>query len=235
MNEPFLTITGADDRFDTLSLAFLMRDLGVQDVEWAFLISAKQAGCARYPTWEWLRSVVASANHHSIFPRIALHLCGRIARGFADGLVLPSILEELAPSRIQINGWEPAHETDSLWLQAKKYGVPMILQCRSEQTLQQVCEDVERVGSGTSVLFDVSGGSGRSPERWPERPPIAPGVRVGYAGGITPATVRNVLSQLGPREGMWIDCESGVRTNDELDVAKVRQLVENVRAFRAGK
>jgi phosphoribosylanthranilate isomerase len=65
-------------------------------------------------------------------------------------------------------------------------------------------------------LFDTSGGRG-------EIPLAVPGHNkarlVGFAGGITP---ENVLRWIGSvnAQNYWIDMESGVRTDDWLDLDK---------------
>ena len=68
-------------------------------------------------------------------------------------------------------------------------------------------------------LFDRSGGRGRrSFDAWP--PPTSPNVRAGYAGGISPASIGAALAavqQFGPAS-VWLDMETGVRTDDRFDV-----------------
>jgi phosphoribosylanthranilate isomerase len=69
-------------------------------------------------------------------------------------------------------------------------------------------------------LFDRSGGL------WPPHPG---GDRlVGYAGGIGPDNVADVLEQIGATGPYWIDMESGVRTDDRFDLGKCRRVCEAV-------
>ena len=59
-------------------------------------------------------------------------------------------------------------------------------------------------------------------------------VRMGYAGGIGPDNVVDVLRDIGPVRPTWIDMESGVRTGDKFDLAKVRRVLEQVAMVRGG-
>ena len=51
---------------------------------------------------------------------------------------------------------------------------------------------------------------------------------LGFAGGIGPDNVLDVIRDIGPRDPYWIDMESGVRTDDKLDLAKVRRVLEQI-------
>ena len=37
-----------------------------------------------------------------------------------------------------------------------------------------------------------------------------------------------LIRDIGPRDPYWIDMESGVRTDDKLDLAKVRRVLEQI-------
>ncbi len=76
-----------------------------------------------------------------------------------------------------------------------------------------------------SVLLDASGGRGLdTPIK------ILKGkVKVGYAGGINPDNVAEKMTYLMTNNDVgdfWIDMESGVRTNDWFDIAKVKRVLE---------
>ena len=68
-------------------------------------------------------------------------------------------------------------------------------------------------------LFDVSFGTGIRPTHWPR---ANPAVLCGYSGGIGPDTVSAVVEAIAAPAGVpyWIDMESGIRTNDRLDLDK---------------
>lgn len=214
-----VTITGADDRTNPVDLLNLSDRFPF--VEWGILCSDKRAGTPRYPSVAWtlgFMNAVHQWGHRGT--GIALHLCGSNARSFMHNDSLA-----VGPGRVQVNGFDPDEATAMLRPRLTR---EVILQCRSEDTLQAVADFITRRPGGSaamSILFDVSGGRGIEPARWP-RAPL--GVRMGYAGGITPDNVLDVLRDIGPVEPTWIDMESGVRTNDVLDLAKVEMVLSRV-------
>jgi hypothetical protein len=84
------------------------------------------------------------------------------------------------------------------------------------------------------MLYDVSGGKGKQPKKW--HPP-AEGVHCGYAGGIGPANVVEILKKIGDVVGetpFWIDMESRVRDESErFDITKVESVLEQVHTYLA--
>jgi phosphoribosylanthranilate isomerase len=82
-----------------------------------------------------------------------------------------------------------------------------------------------------AVLFDESAGRGISPESW-DKP--LPGHVCGYAGGINPSNVQahiDMIAKVAPGYTTWIDMETGVRTDDAFDLAKVRRVLEIARPY----
>ena len=56
-------------------------------------------------------------------------------------------------------------------------------------------------------------------------------VYTGYAGGISVDNIENVCENITSHKDnsfVWIDMESGVRTNDEFDIDKVNKVIEKV-------
>jgi phosphoribosylanthranilate isomerase len=210
-----VTITGADDAIDPADLVRLSREFPF--VEWGILFSAKRAGVSpRYPSLAWIDRLLS---HHADL-RLALHLCGSTARDKMKGR---DPFPTTGFGRVQINGFD-VHEA---FLLERAEGHEVILQCRSEADLQGYATFIAaRPNLRASILFDPSGGRGLEPARWP-RAPL--GVRMGYAGGIGPDNVLDVLAAIGPVEPTWIDMESGVRGDgDRFDLAKVRRVLETM-------
>ena len=117
------------------------------------------------------------------------------------------------------------------WLRCKR--VEWVLQCGDETDIQDAIELARTLEMGrVSALFDASGGRGIEPFRWPVSPVS---IRFGFAGGIGPDNLVEVLRDIGPREApFWIDMESGVRTDDRFDLAKVRAVLEAAKPFVEG-
>jgi hypothetical protein len=221
-----VTITGADDSVSPAALADFSS--AYPFVEWGILLSTKRIGEPRYPSLSWR---VRLGKLRKI-PPLSLHLCGQSARDIlaGDTDLMGALGEEYA--RVQVNGWVPSPTFRHLVChEAREF----ILQVRGDEFLQPAADeaaaitaemDPQFVNGTVSALWDCSGGRGLEPFSWP-RPPL--GLRLGYAGGITPDNVRDVLGAIGPvSHDFWIDMESGVRTDDRFDVAKVWRLLETV-------
>ena len=102
----------------------------------------------------------------------------------------------------------------------------VILQMNSRESLGSFLHYMEEPTPHVAYLIDGSGGRGIDK-------PIEiydnPDIHVGYAGGINPENVGAKLSQLLEHRSygsFWIDMESGVRTDDWLDLDKVERVLE---------
>jgi hypothetical protein len=213
-----VTITGADDATSPYALVALAR--AYPSLEWGILYSDKRAGTPRYPSAAWRAALPDLPD-----VRYALHLCGSAAREVVVAGV-PRRAVDRRYARVQINGYEPG-SPGSL----ATGDVRWILQCREEAALPIVTEDARAIGG--EVLYDPSGGRGHrlTLPRW--LTPIAD-VRIGYAGGIGPDHVTEVLDAIaaatGRRHGFWIDMESGVRdAHDRLDLDRAQEVLVRVR------
>ena len=216
-----VTITGADDGVDIGVLIALSRHFPF--VEWGILFSESRQNEPRYPSAAWLSELCRQG--HRL--RLSMHLCGKYARetlvGIATWVDGWSVFQ-----RVQVNGYTPPQYF--LTTVAVRQPFEFILQVRSEEHLQAAAHEVGMMPKA-SILFDPSGGRGIETFKWPERPF---GVRMGYAGGIKPSNVEDVLKDIGPvPDGTWVDMESGVRDgNDHLDFAKVNEVLEKVARWR---
>jgi hypothetical protein len=212
-----VTITGADDKVDPHRLLALAEEFPF--VEWGILYSVKRQGTPRYPTEHWIDYLT-----HIPGLKLSLHLCGKAARTTLAGDDA-WLVERPWFRRVQVNGYTaPAPALVALAKTLPSF--EFILQVRREEDLQEAAHDAAQMPSA-SLLYDPSGGTGKECFRWP----VAPfGAKLGYAGGIKPATVLDILVEIGlVDEGAWIDMESGVRdTNDQFDLGLVREVLEKV-------
>lgn len=199
----FVTFTGLDARTD---LARAVEIAARWPVEFGVLYSAKRSGLhPRYPGLREMRRAMESA-----IPRLALHVCGQAARDLNDrGRIdfAPHVLD--AFSRVQVNHPRPRPTHLAGW--AVEHKMRVIAQTR---------EGFEGLDPVVAWLFDQSGGTGTSPSVWPKHP--GDGWTVGYAGGISQDNVRDAIERIpaGEDDHYWLDMESGVRTNDWLDLDK---------------
>ena len=213
-----ITITGADDATDPRDLVRLSEEFPF--VEWGVLYSRKKAGSARYPTHEWL----ARFGRQKL-PKASLHLCGTAADDALYGKSEPVALAESHYfDRVQINGWVP---TASLATAGWTRKCRPILQARDVGAVREACVHARAIDSYAgvpgAVLYDPSGGTGA---RLTELPEPVLNVKIGYAGGIGPENIGDVLHALeGRNYPYWLDMESRVRTDERLDLTKVRQVL----------
>lgn len=236
----FITFSGLDETLDEGGLRALS---ALPDVEFAVLIKpASAAGNAspRYPSPAWIDAFTAAQPRE----RLALHLCGDLARLAVEA---PEALASAVPAaiarrfaRIQLNlkSVPPTGAAlASLRRLAPLWGRPAFI-------VQVKLPDSDRLavvlaahaavdpflGRGRiHALIDPSGGLGMLPE---SRPPCLAGVFTGHAGGIAPANCAAEAAkavraaEAGGAETTWIDMESGIRTNDRFDVAKAIACLE---------
>lgn len=215
-----MTITGADDNTSVTQMAEL--SLEFPFVEWGILVSRSSEGKPRFPSRKWCDHLNVEAIHSGWKIAASMHICGAWARSAFSGTLnwheLPSIRQWAA--RVQVNGTAP--ESDSSVMEIVQ-GQRLIFQHPSSAGLLW---SARAAGNDASPLFDLSGGKGISPAEWPD--PF-PGIYCGYAGGIGPDNVAEVVADLSAKckEPFWIDMEGRVRdSRGNLDMAKVREVLK---------
>lgn len=227
-----VTITGADDAVDVNDLALFTCEYPF--VEWGILFSPKREGGPRYPKPEWVKRL-----REVPYMKLAAHFCGTCAR---DTLVGSDrwLLDKNNFQRVQINGFLGARFDEvSFTAMAGRYSHEFILQIGNEAGLQFGADVAKRAkavsGARASLLFDPSGGRGIEAFKWPTAPH---GARLGYAGGIKPENVVDVVGDIGAvnltsNRPYWIDMESGVRVDDKFNLGLVREVLSKVAPYVA--
>jgi hypothetical protein len=201
----FITFTGADDRTDVDGMIELSAHY---PIEWGILFSPSQQGRSqRFPSGQAQSRFLWSGLD------LAAHLCGAHSRNIMDGRDIESPVDLGIFKRIQINTFNP--DTARINTFRKDWGP----RCIAQATGKTFPKD-------TSIdwLFDVSGGAGAVPEKWPPYP----GRFVGYAGGIGPDNVLQVIDEIAASGPYWIDMETKVRTNEWFDLGLCRRVCEAV-------
>ena len=228
-----VTISGADDQTPPNQLLAISE--AYPFVEWGILLTPGQEPRQRYPTLAWIHQLESLMNGAM---KVSGHVCGgwakKICRGqFSEELDRPMF------TRMQLNlAHFIAREISDFGTIASC--LPMdreyIVQVgAAEHEGLRLAHALQNHGHLTSVLFDASGGHGLTPDRWPE--PVS-NLKCGFAGGLSPHNLENQLRILSAHVGdttMWIDMESGVRTEDgqELDLDKVRACLDIVQPYVA--
>jgi hypothetical protein len=224
-----VTITGADDYVKVSDLIDLSQRFSF--VEFGILFSANRTGTPRYPSWEWVEDLFAS---YPDTMNLSAHLCGRLARATlvdADDEFI-GLYEAAMFKRIQLNGASSyIKDVDNPKLFEYIDDIPhqFIMQIQSEEALDLV--NGFDLGSSASVVFDTSGGTGESPNGWPE---ANTKLYCGFAGGLGPHNVESEVGKLlaiPDDRHFWIDMESHIRVNDKFNMNRVVQVLETLAPF----
>lgn len=252
MSIKHVTITGADDSVNTFDLVRLSHDFPF--VEWGILAShnntIEAAGTNRYPSPRWITDLQGLAETQGGL-RLSLHINGHWVRRLLLGemIVPPELFHTFA--RVQLNFHADKCECDSTAFtkQLNALGRDIIFQLDGEKGNDHMeaaaCEEFENYFG----LFDVSGGAGILPDKWPE-PSESYALDdeteqfeyCGYAGGLGPDNLAEQIPLIlkasagnaNTNEGrIWIDMETHVRSfgDKQFDLGKVRRCLEIASPF----
>ncbi len=207
------TFTGADNQTSQEEMLKISQEF--EFVEWGILFGSKLDRC---PSQEWLTKLPQGIN-------LSAHLCGTFVAAAMNG-VFDSFDSFGSFGRIQLNFYKKRLE--------------VALNCQPLQdAIRKLKQDVifggnfkgveivpEKLPLNVQFLYDASGGHGISPKSWLE--PIK-NIAVGYAGGLCLENLADQLkniAEVAKDRSVWIDMESGVRTENKFDLTKVRQCLE---------
>lgn len=229
-NKTIVTFTGIDTRTDFRRLIRLQERYPL--AEFGVLLSASRAGKEnRYPEKEFFKEFL----YHSGL-NLALHVCGNLARNalqtdfksIVDAIGIPIMQFR----RIQLNGLSEMDGFQPVRALAPGRTEEIIIQQNPDRPLL-TGNEILVCNTRVSYLYDGSGGLGKET---PFRPLVVKRydeheTRVGYAGGINPDNVIDKwheAKQATMRSGLWIDMESGVRTDDWFDLDKVEAVLKKM-------
>lgn len=228
MKLTYCSITGADDAVDPQALADLSQVFPF--AEWAILWMPSAAGTKRFPKRAWIERFADTARGlHT-----AMHLCDQ---GLLDFIAGKQETLDLMRGfrRIQLNLKFGAVEGryDPADLVARVASMPqhefIVQYTHEKRAVLDLFADVPN----HAVLFDASAGRGISPDRWDA--PLD-GHFCGYAGGLNPDNVLaniKAIEKVAAGHTTWIDMETGVRTDDVFDLAKVSRVLEIAAPYAA--
>jgi len=217
-----VTFTGLDDHTDLSQVDEFCHDNPLAEI--GVLYSPSWVGTGRYPSVAKIYEFVEKYPH---VPK-ALHICGAGFMEFMDatphGWMLATKFD-----RVQLNmNWDKRKGKTPLggFVEAvRALKRPVIVQyTRGNKELVDAIAPSENV----QALFDGSGGRGKLPDFWPA--PL-PGRACGYAGGLAPGNIFSELQRIDKAAGdaaVWVDMESGVRTDDKFDLEKCRNVMFDV-------
>jgi len=227
-----ITFTGADDNTEVTDLIEISKDYPM--VEWGLLYSEKRFGTERYPSEKKFRDLL---NHNY---QKSLHLCGKAARDFIQKGNVNAVVYSYGQicDRIQLNfnDRKTPVDLDNFKKSLKAFNIPIILQVNSanNEFISRILkiQTFGKIYDEFHYLFDASGGNGKEINEIPQ--PLF-NVYCGYAGGLNPDNLKEKLELLDkslPKDAIiYIDMESGVRTDGEFDIEKVKQCLEITKKY----
>lgn len=235
------SLTGADDKVSPMALAALSaRYAKAVPPEWAILYCPEKEATARYPSAAWREGFLSIG-----LPHTAAHLCGpQVFREILDPASAPTRIADLSRyGRVQlnINARRPEfteEEVLAVYRILHQAGLHLILQHHhaSRRTIEKFLPGLDAASlSRIDLLYDESKGTGTAPEQWPPISTVGSvPLRCGYAGGLGPAVLEDELPRIHESATAWrdlpyfIDMESGIRTENEFDLAKAEAVLQFV-------
>lgn len=218
-----VTFTGVDDRTDVERLKDIARRYPFAEFGILFSESADN----RYPDVIPLLKALDKSG-----VRLSAHLCGKMARkivetgDFTEFRKACGIRADLfARCQLNVAGHSVDNPTRFLWFPATMKEV--IVQKKTGDGI--LYRHFSQYNPCCAPLLDDSGGRGRRGKL-----SYVDAEHAGYAGGIGPDNVADVLAEICAWEGVhgyWIDMESNVRTRDWFDLDKVEAVCEKVDGF----
>lgn len=203
----FISFAGIDDRTDLTMADELARQY---PIEWGIL-KCDRSNESRFPSKQAIDEIL------DINGKKSCHLCGKYSKRFQRMEEHENYgLEKY--ERIQVNGFKVG--TENFVVQKEKYNAEIIIQWRSDS--------FELVDFKQYLpLYDMSGGNGIFPDKFPHVPNDLGGM-VGLAGGLSPETIDKFISMIEPEGDYWIDMESQVRSNGWMDLEKIKFICEKI-------
>lgn len=219
----YVTITGADDNVHYDDMLSLYKQYPF--IEWAILFGPNTG--PRYPSDSWIKGL-----KDCVGMNLSAHLCGKwVSDAIKGNCVLPEEIHMF--QRIQFNLGKdrlPKALRSAKFLDAiSAIDKPVIMGGNYEGIAADYWFFMDH---GICPLFDASGGQGILAEKWPF--PLGESLLCGYAGGLDPKNLREQLKAIEAVVGhaeIWIDMETGVRTDNQLDFNKIKKVLKIARTW----
>lgn len=210
-----ITLTGADEDVSYDYMQDLYKRFPM--IEFGILLSENSGLKPRYPSTQWIENLPDNLP-------LSLHICGN---------TFPSPKESSSKKfrRIQINTDLSVADDDNL-----NDFLDIINKYFNHKLIFQYNEDnksfLERLFLKTNnfhILYDSSLGKGKF--IGDILPPPFHDVYTGYAGGINPDNILDIVKQIIKIDvgvAVYLDIESGIRTNNKWDNDKVERILKYV-------
>jgi len=251
LNLRILGFCGADESVDVE----LLQIISVRHpwVEWGILFGTDLEGSPRFPSRRWLENLFLVKKEAGDVMKVAAHLCHNRCLELLEGdLNFVSELRAHGFPRFQINATKSNGITldpqrVSLYATNLKFAMTSL---PDAEWILQVNEDTVELWQllqlnspkNLSILYDSSCGRGVQLSVFPS-PPEFPVVPFGYAGGIGPQNIRQILLSVAEVAGgkpVWVDMESSLRVKvvdsnqvirDEFSIRKCYECIRVAQEF----
>ena len=217
-----VTFTGADNSTSVEELLSIQKEYPF--VEWGILI-ASNPGRNRYPSNDYIMSLKDKNLN------LALHLCSIHSKGIMTDGIIDIKYDFFDRYQINFNFKHSSHDLANYGKLINKFpNKKFILQANAsnESYINTILEEINP--KNTNILFDSSGGRGTEIKLIKD--PYK-NIYTGYSGGLNPDNVNeicNLIIEHKSEDKVWIDIESGVRTDDIFDLNKVRSVLKTVKS-----
>jgi hypothetical protein len=232
-----VSFAGVDDKVSLCDLKWISSRYPTNSIEWSLLYVPGKEGQPRNPTPAYRQAFLEA----DFGQRDSVHFCGKEAFDqILENQVPADITSYASRWQLNANARGPDFTEDQLigiYHRALDQAPEIIVQCHG-QTLGPILKFINRLTSEDRarviVLLDESRGKGVEPSRegWKAMKDVVwnqfLNMRlVGYAGGINPVNVETTLESLLTFDmDIYIDMESGVRTDNQFDLFKVIQVMK---------
>jgi hypothetical protein len=215
-----VTLTGADDKTSIGELKKLQKKYPY--VEWGILI-ASNPGKSKQPTDKYIMELKDSGL------KLSLHMCNEHAKGILTDGILDIKYDFFDRYQLNFNFNHTDHDLNHYSKLINKFkNKNFILQTNfsNELFIDKIIENNKT--TNTHILYDSSGGRGveikqiKSPYK---------NIYTGYSGGINPDNIDDICKQITfhkKDDRVWIDIQTGARTNNEFDLEKVTKMLKIV-------
>lgn len=219
-----LTITGADDSVDPIQLINLSKLYPF--VEWGILYSVNKEGTNRYPSQKWINIL----NNYEV--NLSAHFCGWHSKSVLEGGKY-YLINNLTPNykRVQLNYsfFNFLYDLESLYKYSESITNRKIILQHNNKNSEPLRK--HKPTENINILYDSSGGRGK----------VISGINqpfinnyTGYSGGLSPENIEHfcdLITKYPNESNVWLDLESGVRTDNVFDIKKVEEVLSIVSKF----
>lgn len=234
-----ISFIGIDEKTDLDKLNRVAELSNTPEIEFGVLYSESKMAQAhkRYPSKKWIENFVQKFWSGMPLYSTSLHLCGSAIEKYLDkDQYLVDLVNQF--DRVQLNfsmaKFKPDELTEKLFALQKVVDSVTVLQFNKSKAafIQEFTQQVKTPSRLLyNILFDGSGGFGRVLEE-PQKP--IDGFYCGYAGGIGPETVLDIVTKIDKvvsDEYYYIDMESKIREDDYLSIDKCIEVVKIVNQY----